>query len=140
MTFKKLTPKQIYIMSIAPNEEIMETLNAFVKEQNINSGYLMGIGAVKSTRVAHYSVTTKKYTERKIKKPFELTNLMGIITSDKIHVHATYSNQLMRGYAGHLVKAVVAAACEIVVVETVEKIERKHDESIGLELLNLEHE
>ena len=137
MTFKSLTPKQTYIVSIAPNEEIVETLTAFVKERGIRSGYVIGIGAVKSTRVASYSAQTKRYTERKLKKPLELVNLTGIITTDKVHLHATYASHMFKGFAGHLVKAVVAAACEIIVVETVETIGRKRSEEVGLDLLDL---
>ena len=138
MTFTTLTHKRTFIVSIAPNEDIIESLKQFVKEQEITSGYLVGIGAVKSVRVAHYRVSDKKYTERTIKKPLEVTNITGIITKDKAHVHITAGNQLFRGYGGHLVKAIVAAACEIIVVATEEEIGRKHDEAVGLELLSLE--
>lgn len=137
MTFSKLTPKQTYLISIAPSEDIVATLNQFIKEQGIKSGFFIGIGAVKSVRVAHYNVTTKKYTERKIKKPLEITNLSGIITMSKVHIHITLGNHLFRGYAGHLVRAIVSAACEIIVVETMETIERKYNEEIGLEMLEL---
>jgi predicted DNA-binding protein with PD1-like motif len=137
MTHKTLTPKQTYILSIAPNEEIIETVTKFVKEQKIKSGYILGLGAVKSARLGHYSVPKKKYTERKIKKPLEMTNLTGIISSDKIHVHATFASQMFKGYAGHLVRAVVSAACELIVVETMEEIGRKYSKEIGLDLLDL---
>lgn len=137
MTFSTLTPKRTFIVSIAPNEDIVESLKQLVKEQEIKSGYLVGIGAVKSARVAHYRVSDKKYTERAIKKSLEVTNITGIITMDKVHVHITAGNQLFRGYGGHLVRAVVAAACEIIVVATEEEIGRKFSEEIGLDLLDL---
>ena len=99
--------------------------------------YFFGLGAVKSVRLAHYSVSTKKYLEHKIKKPLEMVNITGIITKDKAHVHGIFGNQLFRGYGGHIVRAVVAAACEIILVETAEKITRRHSEEVGLELLDL---
>ena len=137
MTYQNLTPKQTYIVSIAPGEEIMEVLSEFIKNQKIKSGYIIGIGAVTSARLGWYSVPQKKYFERKVKKPLEITNLIGIITSGKIHIHATFSSQMLKAYAGHLTKANVSGACELIVVETKEAIKRKHSEQIGLELLNL---
>ena len=137
MTHKILSPKQTYILSIAPNEEIIEMIAKFVKEQKIKSGYVLGLGAIKSARLGHYCVPKKKYTERKIKKPLEMTNLTGIISSDKIHIHATFVSAMFKAYGGHLVRAVVSAACELVVVETMQEIDRKYNKEIGLELLKL---
>ena len=137
MNFQKLTPQSTYIVSIAPNEDIVAVLTDFIKEHEIASGYFFGLGAVKSVRLAHYSVSTKKYLEHKIKKPLEMVNITGIITKDKAHVHGIFGNQLFRGYGGHIVRAVVAAACEIILVETAEKITRRHSEEVGLELLDL---
>ncbi|MFH1713091.1 MAG: DUF296 domain-containing protein, partial [Candidatus Jacksonbacteria bacterium] len=79
----------------------------------------------------------KKYFERKVKKPLEITNLTGIITSGKVHIHATFSSQMLKAYAGHLTRATVSGACELIVVETKEEIKRKHSEKIGLDLLEL---
>lgn len=137
MNYQKVTQKNTLLVSIAPNEEIVEKLTEFVKKQGIQSGYILGIGAVKSVRLGHYSVATKTYTEKKIKKPLEMTNLTGIITTDKIHLHGTFGSQMFKAYSGHVARAVVSAACEIIIVETEEEITRQHSEEIGLDLLNL---
>jgi predicted DNA-binding protein with PD1-like motif len=137
MQYKKLTPQQTYLLNVNPNEDILNELQKFIRELGIKSGYILGLGAVKSVRLAHYSVTNKKYTERKFKKPLEITNLFGIITTSKIHLHSSFASQTFKCYAGHLVKAIVAAACEIIVVETREEVGRKYNEEIGLELLAL---
>ncbi len=137
MTYKSLTPKHLHLISIQPNEELVATLAQFIKDQQIKSGYILGLGAVKSVKLGHYSVSTKKYTERKIKKPLEIASLTGIITKDKIHLHGTFGSQMFKTYSGHVAAAVVSAACEIVIVETLEDVNRKFDEKIGLELLNL---
>lgn len=137
MNHRILTPTQTYLVSIAPNEDIIASLTAFIKEQKISSGYVIGIGAIKSCRIAHYSVANKKYTERRVKKPLEIINLTGIITKDKAHLHGSFGNQLFRVYGGHLTKAVVSAACEIIVVAAKEEIGRKYSDEIGLELLQI---
>ena len=139
MLHQKLTPQQTYIVSLAPDDEILASLNQFVKDQQIKSGYIIGIGAVKSARLGHYSVKSKRYTERKIKKPMELVNLTGIITTGKVHLHATLGTQMFQTFSGHLAGAVISAACEIIIVETKEEVKRKKDETVGLELLNLKN-
>ena len=83
MKYHTLTQTQTYLVSIAPNEDIVASLAAFIKEQGIASGYIVGIGAIKSCRVAHYAVPAKKYTERKLKKSFEILSITSIITKDK---------------------------------------------------------
>jgi len=137
MNFTKLTQKGIYILSIAPQEEIVQSIEKFVKKKQIRSGFILGLGAVKSVKLGHYSVKTKKYTEKKLKKPLEMTNITGIITVNKVHLHATFANQMFKSYAGHLVGATVSAACEIVLIATKEPIEREFNQNIGLELLKL---
>ncbi len=137
MKYHTLTPTQTYLVSIAPNEDIVASLTAFVKEHKIFSGYTIGIGAVKSSRFAHYSVAGKKYTERKFRKPLEILSITGIITKDKVHLHGVFGSQLSRAYGGHLAKAIVSAACELIVVATKEEIGRKYNEEIGLELVDL---
>lgn len=136
MKYCTLTFTQPYLVSIAPNEDIVASLTEFVKEQKIASGYIIGIGAIKSCRLAHYSVSTKKYTERKSKKPLEILNITGIITKDKVHIHGVFGNQLFRGSGGHLTKAIVSAACEVIVVAAKEEVGRKYNDEIGLELIN----
>jgi predicted DNA-binding protein with PD1-like motif len=136
-TFQKITPKQMYVVSVPPNGDIVRSLAAFVEERGIGSGCLIGIGAVKSLRVAHYLVPRKKYTEHKFKKPLELTNITGVIAAQKVHIHISVSNQLFRSYGGHLVSAVVSSACEVIVFETEEAIGRKMSDEVGLELLDL---
>ncbi len=140
MKYHTLTPTQTYLVSIAPNEDIVASLSAFSKEQGIASGYAIGIGAIKSCRIAHYSVAGKKYTERKLRKPLEILNITGIITKDKVHVHGVFGSQLSRAYGGHIAKAIVSAACEMIVVATREEIGRKYNEEIGLELIDFDTE
>lgn len=137
MNHRTLTPTQTYLVSIAPNEDIIASLTAFIKEQGVASGYVIGIGAIKSCRIAHYSVANKKYTERRVKKPLEIINLTGIITKDKVHLHGSFGNQLFRVYGGHLTKAVVSTACEVIVVSAREEITRKYSDEVGLELLDI---
>lgn len=137
MKFKKLTYKQTYLISILPGEDIIEQIAAFKKEQGITSGYLVGIGATTITALAHYSVETKEYTEKTLREPLELASLNGIITEDKVHIHAVFGTDSYASVSGHLTKAFVFGACEIILVETEESTTRIQNPQTGLDLLNI---
>jgi len=54
-----------------------------------------------------------------------------------LHCHITLGDQKMRAIAGHLVEGTIAATCEIVLISLDGKINRKHDEFTGLNLLDI---
>ena len=71
----------------------------------------------------------------------EITNLTGNITTmdDEVylHCHITLGNRDMKTIAGHLVEGTIAATCEIVLVSLDGEINRKHADSIGLNLQDI---
>ena len=54
-----------------------------------------------------------------------------------VHCHAVFSNANMEAIAGHLKDAIVSATCEIFLVKLDGEIERKYDDNIGLNLMDL---
>jgi uncharacterized protein len=54
-----------------------------------------------------------------------------------IHCHACLSDGKMNAFAGHLKEAKVSAACEVFLVSANIKVKRRHDDTIGLNLLDL---
>ena len=76
-----------------------------------------------------------------IQEPLELTSLLGNIShiDDQpfAHLHATFGTNKYETYSGHLSKATVSATAEIVITMTNLDINRKFNDEIGLNLLNL---
>ena len=136
MHFKKLNDFS-YILKLEPEEEIMETIFKFCRQQKIYAGSFLGLGAVKSARLAWYSVMTKKYIERKIKKPLEIVSLLGVITDKKIHAHIVLSSAMMKTYGGHLICSRIAGAGEIILTPGSGAIARQYDQLTGLEILDI---
>ena len=139
MKFKKI--KDTYFIKLERGEKIIENLKNFCSENKIKCGYFSGIGALGEVELAHYIVENKKYTSKVLKLPLEIINMSGNITlmdnEAYLHCHITLSDEEMKAIAGHLKEGLIAATCEIVLVKLDASIGRKHDDFIGLNLLNL---
>ena len=140
MKYKKID-ERTYVISLAPGEEIIESLDEFLKEEGIKNAYFSGIGAVKEAELAHYRVDNKKYSSKLFVEPLEVANLTGnaFLFEGKplVHAHATLANDGFKTIAGHLVKGVISAACEIVLVKLDAQLRKKYSEEIGLKLLTI---
>ncbi|MBI2654541.1 DNA-binding protein [Candidatus Woesearchaeota archaeon] len=139
MKVKKIN--DTYVIKLERGEKIIETLKNFCSENNIFAGYFFGIGALDEAELAHYIVKSKKYNYEVFRQPLEIVNLSGNITTMSnevyLHCHATLSDVNMEAIAGHLKEGTIAATCEIILVKLNAKIERKYDDFIGLNLMDL---
>ena len=139
MNFKKIV--DTYFIRIDRGEKLLETLKNFCTSNKINCGYFFGIGSLDEAELAHYIVKTKKYTSEMFRQPLEIVNLAGNITTMSneiyLHCHATLSDVNMEAIAGHLKEGITGATAEIVLVKLDAEINRKYDDSIGLNLLDL---
>lgn len=136
MRYKKITPSS-FILRLSRGEEVIGTLTDFCQQNKIFSGSFSGLGAADSIELAHYSVKTKEYTHKIFTGEHEVATITGIITSDKVHVHATIANNTFVSYAGHLAKMVISGACEIHLFAGEESIGRTLDPEIGLQVLDV---
>lgn len=140
MRYEKVSDDK-YLISVAPDEELIEQLNDFLSKEKIMNAYFFGIGAVKSLELGHYKVENKKYYSKVIEEPLEISSMMGNVFLFKekplIHAHIVVANDKFETFSGHLAKAVVSAACEIILVKLGSKINRKYSEEIGLNLLDM---
>ena len=139
MKFKKI--KDTYFIRLERGEKIIESLKNFCTKNKIKCGYFSGIGALNKAELAHYIVENKKYTSKILKQPLEIINMSGNITTmDKevyLHCHITLSDEKMNAIAGHLKEGTISATCEIILVKLNAGINRKHNDFIGLNLLDL---
>ena len=139
MKSKKI--KDTYFIRLERGEKIIETLKNFCSKNKIKCGYFFGIGALDEVELAHYIVENKKYTSKIVKKPLEIINMNGNITTMNkevyLHCHIMLSDEEMKAIAGHLKEGRISATCEIVMVKLNATIGRKHDDFIGLNLLDI---
>ncbi len=138
MIFKQINDN--YIIKLEKNEKIIETLTGFLKKKKITSGYFFGIGAVSKAEIAHFNLK-KKYSYKILNEPLEIISLLGnIATLDKqiiIHAHITLSDSEMNVYGGHLKEVTISATCEIILKKINKNLNRRLDNKINLNLLDL---
>ncbi len=118
-------------------EEIVTEVEEILEDEDVTAGSFQGIGAVSKATLGHYSLVSKEYSEKELAQPLEIVSLMGTITEEGIHPHACLGTEEMETYGGHLVEAVVAATCEIIATPAPARLNRYHDEKIGLDLLEI---
>ena len=139
MKSKKI--KDTYFIRLERGEKIIETLRQFCTKQKIQCGYFFGIGALDEAELAHYIVQNRKYTSKKYRQPLEIVSMNGNITTmgkeAYLHCHITLSDEKMNAIAGHLKEGRISATCEIILVKLNASISRKHNDFIGLNLLDL---
>lgn len=125
----------LIFVRLEKGEMVYESLFGFCQENNIKAGFLWALGSVKDVALAHYNPDTKKYTEKKFNETLEAASLKGVISKEKLHLHAVLSDEKMQTTGGHFKEAKVAATLEVAILKSGGELERYKDEEIGLELL-----
>ncbi|SCS27468.1 PPC domain-containing DNA-binding protein [Staphylococcus caeli] len=129
------------VLVLEQGEDIVEAVTDIAREQGGKFGTVSGIGACASAELNFYNLNTKTYEKKTIHEPLELISLLGNIShiddTPFAHLHATFGTDQYETLSGHLSKAIVSATAEIVITMTNLDINRKHNDSIGLNLLNL---
>lgn len=137
MKFKKFGSK--WVVSINIGEEVVETLKKFCKNNKIKLGTISGIGAVKKATIGFYNLETKKYYPKELDGDYEITSLLGnISTMDGevyLHLHINLADSTYNTFGGHLNSAVIGGVGEFIIEEIDGKVERGLNEEVGLNLL-----
>ena len=129
----------VYILSIDNHQEIMEALADFCKKQKIKAGEVTGIGAISEATFRFLDPATKKYVDKTFAEQMEITNLTGNISAKDgepyLHVHLTCSRRDYTCVGGHLLRARINGACELIVTDFgLTSLGRRPDAETGLNL------
>ena len=141
MNYQKIN-RQNYIIRLARGERIIASLKKFCQKEKIKGGFFYGLGAVDEAEVAHYDVSTKKYSSKKFNTALEMVNLTGNIGFFQkeiiIHAHASFADKNIQPLAGHLVEAKISGTAEIFLTKT-KKLEKFYDQKTGLKLFSFKN-
>lgn len=122
-------------------EEVVQTLEQFFEQQNISSGTISGIGAVKDVELGFYDPEKKEYNSQLFRDDFEIVHFIGNISLRDnrpfLHAHIAVGDSSFRVLGGHLFSAIVSVTGEFVLTPFSKPIHRIHDEETGLKLLDL---
>ena len=98
-------PVEVIAVGIAPGELLLESVEAAIKEHDIQNGVVVsGIATLKVAQMHHiihdhFPPEDRFFT---IEKPLEVTNISGIIADGKPHLHMTVGYRDEWSIAGHL--------------------------------------
>jgi uncharacterized protein len=138
MEYKK-TEREILIR-LEDGEELVASLKAVCKKENVESALVSGIGAARKAEIAHYDTKERKYNVKMFEGMLEIVSLNGNIAQldgePAAHLHICISRHDYSTLSGHLMSAEIYPTCEIALLPYKTKITRKHDEKTGL---NLQH-
>lgn len=139
MFYKKFNDK--YIIRLEIGEEIFESLQKLIAEENIKLARITGIGACDYAEVGMYVVSKKDYRKTILEGDMEILSLDGNISerdgNPHIHIHAVLEDMNHEIKGGHLDKAIISATCEIILDVIDGSITRKFDEQSGLYVLDI---
>ena len=131
-------------VSLEEGDEVFESLYKVIDSEKIETGWINGLGTCKDTEIAFYNLDTKEYEKKIFDEHLEITNLTGNVTKLKddpfLHLHITLSDYKYNAFGGHLFKAIITGACEIMIIVSDKSINRSYSDSVGLCLWNLKND
>lgn len=140
MQYRRFNDK--IIARIDKGEEILEQLREISLKENIKLASVSALGAVGSFTVGVFRPATKKYDSNDFSGDWEIVSMTGTVTAmdgeyyAHLHMSAGDGSGAVRG--GHLNRAVVSATCEMVISVMDGAVDRRFDETVGLNLLELD--
>lgn len=136
--WKAIQDGATYIVSVDDKHELLAALQDFVESNDIRAGRIEGVGALNRAKLKFFDPATKQYDEKEFKEQFELANATGNVSivggKPLIHLHGTLGRRDYSALAGHLEEADIRGAGEFYVIALPFEVEKKKDESIGLNI------
>lgn len=129
-------------MRLDPGEELIACLKDLMREHDIGSGTVTGLGAVGRALLGCYHLSERRYSEREVSGDLEVVGLSGTLSwfegEPFPHVHIVLTDADFVATGGHCFAAEVSITLELLVRDLGEHVDRRRDEAVGLHLLDLE--
>lgn len=110
-----MAPQKVYALRLHPGDDLKRKLAEFVKEHNIQSGYI--ITCVGSLNKATLRLSNRNETQT-WKETFEITSLTGTLSPDGNHLHISLADKDGVTIGGHLMDgSTVSTTAEIIIGE-----------------------
>lgn len=129
-----------YVMVLQQGENLFESLERLAADEQIPSANFTGLGFVNIT-LGYFNFDTKEYQPGDF-KDVEMASLNGSIAwkegKPSIHAHGVVGSETFETHAGHILKATVSkGSVEIMITVHDKRFERRRDEDLGADVLNV---
>ncbi|MEI6729366.1 MAG: DUF296 domain-containing protein [bacterium] len=139
MRYSKLNIDSDYIIKLEVGDKVHDSILDFCKKENIQTGWITGLGAIKDISLGYYNLETRKYQFQKYSDIYEVVGLVGNIALFEgdpfLHIHTSISDGENKTSSGHLEYATVAVTLELRITSYREQISRLFEDAVGLKLL-----
>ncbi|WP_135306431.1 PPC domain-containing DNA-binding protein [Haloarcula amylovorans] len=125
------------IVRLDPQDEVIKSIRSLRDELQIDSGFMVGIGAVDRVTLGHYDVEDQSYSEETFTGQFEVTSFSGNIGPDKVHAHIELGKESFDTLGGHCSEARVSGTFEIAVFTGETTLSHERDAETGLDVFTL---
>jgi predicted DNA-binding protein with PD1-like motif len=113
---ERTQPGRVFLCRLPHDADLLAWLSGFVREENIRTGTVTVIGAVKAATVAFYDQQAKTYRSISFEENLEILSCIGNISlrdgTPLVHCHAAFSNDRGETVGGHLVEGTKVFAAE----------------------------
>jgi hypothetical protein len=134
-----LQDKNQFVIRFDKDEEVLEGLQTFMKEQAISACAFFGVGACSSVELAYYNTYVKVWRKKPFIENLEILSITGngALKDGEtiIHAHGVFGKNDFTTIGGHLFKLVVSVTCEISLIKLDGALERQPSSDPNLNLL-----
>ncbi|WP_221392510.1 PPC domain-containing DNA-binding protein [Dyadobacter sp. NIV53] len=131
-----------YLMVLRQGDNVLAQIEEMAKKERIPSANFTGMGFV-NVEFGFFNFKTKKYEPKEF-KDVELAGMTGSIAwqndSVSLHTHGIVTDKNFNAFGGHMLAATVGTgSVEILITVHSHTLERVMDQSLGANVLSLEH-
>lgn len=130
-----------FLMVLRQGDDVLARLEGLMRDEDIPSASIRGIGAGGAIRFGYFDLDRGDYVPKDF-ADLEVTGLTGSLAwkdgAPSVHAHATASGQDFNAVGGHLLGLTVGrGSFEVTITVHDRRLERRHDDSIGADVLTL---
>ncbi|HZS02336.1 MAG TPA: PPC domain-containing DNA-binding protein [Chloroflexota bacterium] len=130
-----------YILRLETGEPVIETLTAFLREQEIQFANISAAGAVQWLRLGYWNPRSAQYEYRDLDEQLEVVSFQGNAARKDgapfLHIHGVFGREDFSVCGGHVKEARVRPTLEVWLRTENVPVQRTRDPATGLDLLDL---
>jgi predicted DNA-binding protein with PD1-like motif len=132
--------RRIYMVVLRTGEEVMSSLQDFVRKERLTAAQVTAIGAFSDAVLYFFDWQKKDYLRRPVAEQTEVAALVGDVALGEddepvLHLHVVLGTRDCTALAGHLADAHVRPTLEVMLSETPAHLQRVEDRETGLALI-----
>jgi uncharacterized protein len=134
--------QKTYALIFETGDEVMSNLKAFAGNNLLRGSHFTGIGAFEDVTLGYFDWEKKDYQKIPVREQVEVVSLVGDIAQGEgsepaVHAHVVLGKSDGTALGGHLLEAHVRPTLELMLIESPQHLQRKHDPETGLTLIRL---